>query len=79
MVDGKPNWFEIAWTGIAEADKITISVEDEHFTTRGINASKSVSVNLIDASILSRADYSGIVSGKKADKSNLFEWTKGET
>ena len=78
MVGDKPNWFEVAWCGIGDADVITISVTPTHETCKGINENKVLSISLTDENILQRVDYVGIVSGKKVDKSQVFPWSKGE-
>lgn len=78
MVGEKPNWFEVAWVGIGDSDIVTLSVTPTHETCKGINENKVLSISLTDEHILSRADYVGIVSGKKVDKSNVFPWKKGE-
>lgn len=78
LIDQKPNWFEVAWCGIGDRDIITLSVEENHETCRGIFKEKVLSISLVDENLLERADYVGIVSGKKADKSEVFAWTAGE-
>lgn len=78
MVNGKPSWFEMVWVGIAESDYVAVSIEDSHYTTPGITENKVFSISLVDDTLLPKVDYSGIVSGKKVDKSDLFEWEKGE-
>jgi flavin reductase (DIM6/NTAB) family NADH-FMN oxidoreductase RutF len=78
MVKGKPAWFEVAWIGIGDSDIVTLSVTPSHYTCRGINENKVLSIALTNDKTLQRADYVGIVSGKKVDKSEVFEWTQGE-
>lgn len=78
MVDGKPNWFEVAWCGIGDKDIVTLSVTPSHHTCKGITEHKVLSISLTDTKMLQKADYVGIVSGKNVDKSGVFEWEKGE-
>ena len=78
MVDGKPAWFEVAWVGIGDQDIVTLSVTPTHYTCKGINEQKVLSIALTNDKTLQRADYVGIVSGNKVDKSEVFAWTKGE-
>ena len=78
MVDGKPNWFEVAWTGIGDVDVVTLSVTKTHKTCDGIRAEKKLSVNFLDEALIPRADYVGIVSGAKVDKSGVFACSLGE-
>ena len=37
-----------------------------------------LSVNIVDEALLPRADYVGITSGAKVDKSQVFAWHPGE-
>ena len=78
MVDGKPNWFEVAWTGIGDAGVVTLSVTPSHKTCDGIRAEKKLSINFVDEALVPRADFVGIVSGNKVDKSGIFAWSPGE-
>ena len=78
MVNGRPNWFEVAWVGIGDRDIITMSVTPTHKTCEGIFAEKKLSISLVDQPMLQKADYVGIVSGSKVDKSEVFPWEKGE-
>ena len=75
MVGGKPAWFEVAWVGIGDSDVVTISVTPSHYTCDGIRSEKALSINLVDEALIPRADYVGIVSGAKTDKSRVFDWT----
>jgi flavin reductase (DIM6/NTAB) family NADH-FMN oxidoreductase RutF len=77
MVDGKPNWFEVAWTGIGDAGVVTLSVTPTHKTCDGIREQKVLSINFLDEALIPRADFVGIVSGAKTDKSGVFAWSAG--
>ena len=77
MVDGKPNWFEVAWTGIGDAGVVTLSVTPTHKTCDGIRAEKKLSVNFLDEALIPRAGYVGIGSGDKVDKSGVCAWSAG--
>lgn len=78
LVDGKPSWFEVAWTGVGDSDIVTLSVTKTHYTCDGIRAERKLSITLLDDALLQRADYVGIVSGSKVDKSGVFPWKKGD-
>ena len=56
MVNAKPNWFEVAWVGIGDANIVTLSVTPSHETCKGINEHKVLSISLVDDNILQRAD-----------------------
>lgn len=43
-----------------------------------MKASGRLSVNVVDEALLPRADYVGITSGAKVDKSQVFTWYSGE-
>lgn len=79
MVEGKPNWMQVAHVGIIGHDRILISCVKAHHTNKGIRQSGVVSVSLVDQAMLPRVDYVGSVSGSKADKSGVFPWYAGET
>ena len=57
---------------------LMLSMVESHYTNRGILATKNVSVNVVDESWLKEADYMGVVSGNKTDKSGTFAYTLGE-
>lgn len=78
MVDGKPNWVLVGHVGIMGHDHIMASLAKPHYTNQGIRDTKALSVNMVDEAILSKADYVGCVSGKKADKSNVFDCIMGK-
>jgi flavin reductase (DIM6/NTAB) family NADH-FMN oxidoreductase RutF len=44
-----------------------------HYTNQGVDANSAFSVNIPDVSLMEKTDYCGLVSGKKTDKSTLFE------
>ncbi len=78
VVEGKVNWMNIAHIGIIGLDSIMISSRKSHYTNQGIKENRTLSVNLVNEDMLVEADYVGIVSGKKVDKSNVFQYHMGE-
>lgn len=72
MVDGKPNWVLVGHLGIIGLDRVLVSLNNAHYTNRGIRESKALSINIVDEAMLKKADYVGCVSGTKEDKSELF-------
>ena len=78
MVNGKPNWMLVAHIGIIGHDRVMLSCAKRHYTNEGIKTTGVLSINLVDESMLPRADYVGSVSGEKADKSAVFSFTTGE-
>lgn len=76
IVDGKPNLITIAHIGIVNHAKphlISISMGKVHYTNAGIKEHREFSINIPSESLVVETDYVGIVSGKKVDKSKLFE------
>jgi len=81
MVDGKPNYITIAHIGIVNHAKpylISLSMGKVHHTNPGIRENKAFSVNIPSENLVVETDYTGLVSGKKTDKSDLFEIFYGE-
>jgi predicted dinucleotide-binding enzyme len=76
MVDGKPNYITIAHIGIVNHARpylISLSMGKTHYTNAGIKENKAFSVNIPSENSVVETDYVGLVSGKKTDKSKLFE------
>lgn len=78
MVNGRPNWVLAGHVGIMGHDHIMVSLAKPHYTNQGIRDTGVLSVNLVDESILQKADYVGCVSGNKTDKSQVFEQSTGQ-
>ena len=81
MVDDKPNFITIAHIGIvnhATPHLISLSMGKSHHTNPGIKENKAFSVNIPSENLVAETDYVGLVSGKKTDKSDLFEIFYGE-
>ena len=78
MREDKPAWLLAGHVGIIGHDRIMVSLYKPHYTNQGIKATGRLSVNVVDEKLLPRADYVGITSGAKTDKSKVFEWHLGE-
>ena len=78
MVNGKPTWTLVAHAGTVAHSHIMVSLVHEHYINQGIIENKMLSVNVVDESWLKEADYMGVVSGSKEDKSKAFSYTMGE-
>ena len=79
MVDGKPNWTLVGHLGIIGHDRVIVSMAAPHYSNKGIRENKALSINIVDEALLPLADRAGCVSGAKEDKSDLFDYTVGET
>jgi flavin reductase (DIM6/NTAB) family NADH-FMN oxidoreductase RutF len=79
-VDGKPNFMTVAWFSMAsyKPPRIAIVLGKNHYTNPGIKENKTFSVCLPSEDMAEVTDYCGIVSGKKTDKSKVFDLFYGE-
>lgn len=78
VVGGKPTWTLVAHTGIVSHDKILVSLHSSHYINECIKKTGRLSINIVTEDILPEADYCGIASGSKTDKSALFDFTLGD-
>ena len=78
MMSGKPNWLLVGHIGIIGHDRVMVSLAKPHYTNQGIKATRTPSINIVDEMMLPKADYTGCVSGRKVDKSELFQYQIGE-
>ena len=75
-VESRPNFITIAHIGIVNHAKpylISLSMAKPHYTNAGIRENKAFSVNIPSEDLVVATDYVGLVSGKKTDKSEVFE------
>ena len=74
-VEGKANFMALGWISRVNSKPplIGIGVNRTHYTAKGIQETKTFSINYPNAEMVEVADYCGIVSGKKMDKASLFE------
>ncbi len=79
-VDGKPNFLAVAWFTMVsyKPPRIAIALGKGHYTNPGIKENKTFSVCLPSEDMAEITDYCGIVSGKKNDKSEIFDLFYGE-
>ncbi len=73
LVEGKPNFNAIAFVGIVDMGHISIACNKARYTSIGIREKGTFSVNIPSTEQVVEMDYCGLVSGKKADKSAVFE------
>lgn len=76
LVDGRPNFNTLGNFGLISPTRpnpiVYISSCKKHFTNIGIRKSGYFSVNIPSRNIIAQADYLGVVSGHKTDKSNIL-------
>lgn len=78
VIDGQVNWMLAGHVGIMGHDHIMVSLFQKHYTNKGIKENMKFSVNIVDESILAKADYVGTISGEKNDKSEAFNFYIGD-
>ena len=78
LVDKKPNFITIAHIGIMTLSHISLGINKVHYTNQGIKEAGTFSVNIPSERLVVETDYAGLVTGKKVDKSQLFELFYGE-
>lgn len=74
MNEAKPTWTLVAHIGIVSHDRILISLAKNHFINHLIKSNKKLSINVINKDLLPQADFCGMNSGSKVDKSNVFQY-----
>ncbi len=79
-VEGKPNFMAVAWFSMAsyKPPMMAIVLGKHHHTNIGIKENDAFSLCLPSEDMVVVTDYCGIKSGKKTDKSKLFELFYGE-
>ena len=80
QVNGKANFITVGQVYRLNMSPAYIgtSIHPTHYTAGGIREHKAFSVNIPHCGMAEVTDYCGIVSGKKHDKSTLFELFYGE-
>ena len=79
-VEGKANFMTVGWVTRVNAKPpmLAVGLNKAHYTPIGIREAKTFSVNFPSAEMVEKTDYCGIVSGKRTDKSGVFEVFFGE-
>jgi flavin reductase (DIM6/NTAB) family NADH-FMN oxidoreductase RutF len=79
-VGEKPNFMTAAWCGIAASNPpaVTVAIRKERYTSKGIEQEGTFSINVPSVSLARKTDYCGIHSGRKRDKSELFDIFYGD-
>jgi len=79
-VGGKANFMPAAFLGIINYQPTVVAcgLSPAHHTCAGIVETKAFSINLPGADLVEAADWCGLASGKKTDKSAVFETFPGD-
>jgi flavin reductase (DIM6/NTAB) family NADH-FMN oxidoreductase RutF len=80
LVNKRPNFMAVGWVTRVnfKPPMIAVALGKTHYTNGGIHASGAFSVNIPSIDLVEKVDYCGIVSGKKVDKSALFQVIPGK-
>ena len=80
MVEGRANFMAVGWVMRVNMKPplLAVALNKAHYTPKGIRAQGAFSVNFPGADLMDKADYCGLVSGRKVDKSGLFRVFYGE-
>jgi flavin reductase (DIM6/NTAB) family NADH-FMN oxidoreductase RutF len=79
-LNGRPNFMALGWVSRVNAKPpmLGVGVNKRNQSHDAISASGEFSVNFPSADMVAVTDYTGLVSGKRVDKSELFELFYGE-
>jgi flavin reductase (DIM6/NTAB) family NADH-FMN oxidoreductase RutF len=79
-VEGKASYITIAWFTMVNPKPpyVMVTMNKAHYTNAGIKENGTFSVNIPSADIVEKTDYCGLVSGRKYDKSAVFETFYGK-
>ncbi len=80
QVEGKANFMAAAWiTRVNAAPPLmAVAIGKSHATAAGIQLERCFSINLPAETQLEVTDYCGLASGRKVDKSRLFQTFYGD-
>lgn len=81
VVDKRPNFLAIAHVGImnhGQPQYLSFGINKHHYTNAGIHEHREFSVCIPGEDLVAETDYVGLVSGKKTDKSKVFELFQGQ-
>ena len=79
-VDGKPNFMPAAFMGIVNFNPpiVACGLSPNHHTCSGISINQTFTLNLPGPEMVEATDWCGLKSGKKTDKSQVFDIFTGE-
>ncbi len=77
-LEGVINYINIAHVGVIDMRTISISMGKSHHSNKAIKLNMTLSINFPSEDMVVEADYIGLVSGSRVDKSKVFESFYGE-
>ena len=80
MFQGKPNFSTVAWMTRVNANPpmLGFAISKNRLTADAVLLNKEFSVNIPTKSMIRETDYVGMVSSKRTDKSEVFDFTFGD-
>jgi flavin reductase (DIM6/NTAB) family NADH-FMN oxidoreductase RutF len=80
VVEDRPNFMAVGWVNRVNSKPpmIAIGLGKPNYTNGGIKQSRAFTVNVPGMDLLEKVDYTGLVSGRKVDKSELFAVVQGQ-
>ncbi len=75
VVRGQANFLAVGWISRVNSrpPMLAMALNKTHHTNAGIHEHKEFSVSVPGVDLLEKTDYCGLVSGREADKSKLFD------
>lgn len=79
-VGGKATFITIAWFTMVHPKPpyVLVTLNKAHYTNQGVRENGTFSVNIPSVDLVEKTDYCGLVSGRKYDKSTVFETFYGK-
>ena len=73
-IDGKANFMALGWIARLNGRPplIGAAINKHHYSAGGIRENETFSINIPSKDMMKETDYCGLVSGRKTDKSELF-------
>lgn len=74
IVNEKPNFMTVGWVSRVNYQPPMVAIAlGPHLTNQGILENRAFSINIPGISLIEKTDYCGLFSGKKVDKSRMFD------
>lgn len=79
-IEGKPNFMAVAWVSKVNSNPpmMIVAIGKRQYTATGIRENGTFSISFPNKSLVEKTDYCGLISGREADKSGIFEVFYGE-
>ena len=79
IVEGRANFMAVAWMNRANRNPplFVAAFNKRRYTVAGIRENRTFSINFPSVDLIEKADYCGLVSGRKTDKSTVLKSSTG--